>query len=148
MAQLEENSWLATTPQGRRRQSHAVHSAGSLLDSENASSTGESDVENKDQVKRVPTPRVDSKFARDADIDISPNTSLPRKRSTPDDVEGYHDVSFKRMAIDQTKLEDNGCSSTDLDVSPTFTRKSVAFQTPVKPGVGFSLNILYKSFPI
>ncbi|KAM3173621.1 hypothetical protein ACTXT7_012165 [Hymenolepis weldensis] len=130
LAQLEDSSWMRTPTPIRTRRSRVQHSAGSLLDSDNASSGG-SDTENQDPDVPVSI-RRSARLSKDVDIPYIDSLKTPssRKRPTSDDAEGYHDVSFKKLAIDQTNLDDNELSSDD---SHSVGRRSGTFRTPEPP---------------
>lgn len=129
LAQLEDSSWMHTPTPNRSR---VQHSAGSLLDSDNTSSGG-SDTENQNPDGPVSI-RRSARLSKDVDIPYIDNLKTPssRKRPTSDDAEGYHDVSFKKLAIDQTNLDDNELSSDD---SHLVGRRSGTFRTPEPPKV-------------
>nr|CDS29809.1 Rac GTPase activating protein 1 [Hymenolepis microstoma] len=128
LAQLEDNSWMHT-PTSNRSRCRVQHSAGSLLDSENTSSGG-SDAENQVPNGLLPI-RRSVRLSKGVDIPYIDSPKTPsRKRPTLDDAEGYHDVSFKKLAIDQTNMEDNGHGSDD---SYSVKCRSGAFQTPEPP---------------
>lgn len=150
LAQLEDISWMQSPSPYRKRYSRNRHSAGSLLDSDNASSGGSdngnqrpSEPDSRAKVRR--SERL-SKLKLQSPTAVAPVGSLKtpegssRKRTTMESPEGYHDVSFKKMALDKTNLNDTGRSSLDTDDSLPFVPNS-AFRTP-RPKVQFHSIVL------
>ncbi|CUT99424.1 Rac GTPase activating protein 1 [Echinococcus multilocularis] len=140
LVQLEECGWMRSPTPSRCVNGRIDHSAGSLLDSENASS-GDSDVELKSPKASAGRKRshpIGGILRRSARLSAgknlkpsSPNdhpafsstkSVISRKRISSDSASSYHDIAFKRIAFDEAKLESDG-----------VTEDPSSFRTPVRP---------------
>ncbi|KAM7538635.1 hypothetical protein Aperf_G00000053737 [Anoplocephala perfoliata] len=132
LAQLEGDGRIQSPSPKRKRCSQNRHSAGSLLDSDNASSGG-SGNENQNpsaphtiakvrRSERLNKEQLQSPAAAPPVRDLKTPEDSSCKCTTMESSEDYHDVSFRKMALDKSKL-------IDTDESISFVPNST-FRTP------------------
>ncbi|KAL5103139.1 Rac GTPase-activating protein 1 [Taenia crassiceps] len=167
LAQLEECSLVCSLSASRGANGRADHSAGSLLDPENASSGG-SDVDSREpksavgrkkshsmggilrRSARLSSGKTQKSSSPDSHLRSSSTKSVvPRKRISSDSAGSYHDIAFKRIAFDGAKPELDhvvgGVDGARKADNSTAQFEASSFRTPRRPGVtGNRLNRLHQ----